>query len=220
MDKIRIMIVDDHDLLRQGLSSMLKTEPGVEVVGSYGSADEVLDHHHEIRADIILMDIKIPKMNGFDLYASLKAQNPDYKIIFLSMEINHAYIKRAISLKAEGYLPKNSNIDVVLDAIQAVFKGEKYYDANIKDYIFHLMLDDFDLNNDPLLEKLTEREVHVLRMLVDGKQNKDIANLLFISTKTVESHRNNILKKLDIGSTADLVKFAIAKGITANPYLD
>lgn len=220
MDIIKIMIIDDHDLFRQGLKSMLKTEPGIEVIGSFGSSDDVLDQHHELNADIILMDIKMPKMNGFDLYASLKAQNPDYKIIFLSMEINHVYIKRAISLKAEGYLPKNSNIDIVLDAIRTVKSGEKYYDTNIKDYIFHLMLDDVNLNNDPLLEKLTEREVHVLRMLVDGKQNKDIANLLFISTKTVETHRNNILKKLDIVSTADLVKFAIAKGLTGNPYID
>ncbi len=219
-DRIKVMIVDDHELVRQGLSSMLDNEPEIEVVGSFGSPDEVLLNHHDLQIDVILMDIKMPEMNGFDLCASLKAQNPFYKIIMLSMEVNHAYIKRAISEKTDGYIPKNSNIDIVLTAIKSVHNGEKYYDAYIKDYIFHLMVGNSTLSGKAELEKLSERELHVLQMLVDGKQNKDVARLLFISSKTVETHRSNILKKLNINSTADLVKFAIARGLTTNPYLD
>lgn len=220
MDQIGVLIVDDHELVRQGLSSMLQTEPSLKVVGSFGTPIEVLNNHHDLEIDVILMDIKMPEMNGFELSSYLKAQNKNYRIVLLSMEVNHAYIKRAISEKVDGYIPKNSNIDIVLDAIKTVASGEKYYDSYIKDYIFHLMLGDLSLNHDKELEKLSERELHIFRMLVDGKQNKDIAKLLFISTKTVETHRNNIMKKLEIDSTVDLVKFAIAKGITTNPFLE
>ncbi|MEL6537647.1 MAG: response regulator transcription factor, partial [Bacteroidota bacterium] len=111
-----------------------------------------------------------------------------------------------------------SNTISMLEAINTVMQGKRYFSEDIKDYVFRLMLDDTQFNDDPALEKLSEREIHILRMLVDGRRNKDIASLLFISTKTVETHRNNILKKLGINSTADLVKFAIAKGLTSNPF--
>lgn len=215
---VKVVIVDDHQLVRQGFNAMLESEENIEVVGSFGDHIEVLDQHHNLDPQVFLMDIKMPKMNGFDLAASLKAQNHKYKIIFLSMEVNHTYIKRAITEKADGYIPKTSNIDIVLEAIHTVSAGGRYYGNDIKDYMFHLMIDNSELTSDPKLEKLSERELHILRMLVDGRQNKEIASLLFISTKTVETHRNNILKKLDISNTADLVKFAIAKGLTINPF--
>jgi len=216
----RILIVDDHELVRQGLELMLETEKSIEVVGSFGDPIKVLSEHTTLEPDVILMDIKMPEINGFDLSASLKSQCPGYKIILLSMEVNHAYIKRAISEKIDGYLPKNSNIDILLEAIVAVQNGDRYFDGQIKDYIFHMMIENKSVDEDDHeLKRLSERELHVLRMIADGHQNKDISELLFISTKTVETHRNNILKKLNITSTADLVKFAIAKGVTNNPYI-
>ena len=217
MKQIRIVIVDDHELVREGLSSMLANGQ-ITVVGSFGDPKEVLSRHHSLAVDVFLLDIKMPVMNGFDLAISLKSQNPTYKVILLSMEVNHTYIKRAITEKVDGYIPKNSNIDVVKEGITEVMKGNKYYDNDIKEYIFQLMMNESDINMDPSLGKLSNRETHVLRLLVDGKQNKEIGELLFISTKTVETHRNNIMKKLDITTTADLVKFAIAKGLTTNPY--
>ena len=215
---IKVAIVDDHELFRQGLSTMLESEHGIDVIGSFGSPEDTLLNHSRVNPDVFLLDIKMPELNGFELASSLKSQNREYKIILLSMEVNHSYIKRAISEKVDGYIPKNSNIDVVIDAIKTVVQGEKFFDGYIKDYMFHLLLDNSPPNSDLSLSKLSEREISVLRLLVDGKQNKDIANILFISTKTVETHRNNILKKLKINSTADLVKFAIAKGLTKNPY--
>lgn len=220
MADTKIMVVDDHELFRQGLCAMLEVEKGIEIVGSYGDFKTVLENHNRINPDVILMDIKMPEMNGFELSSSLKAQNPGYKIILLSMEVNHSYIKRAMSEKADGYIPKDSNIEIVLEAIQSVIEGKKYYDNEIKEYIFHLVMGDAHLDDDVLLDKLSEREISVLRLIVDGKQNKTIAELLFISVKTVDTHRNNILKKLDIHSTADLVKFAIARNLTVNPYVD
>lgn len=218
MERIKVMIVDDHKLFRQGLCSMLESEEGIEVVGSFGDANSVLENHNEVNPDIILMDIKMPDMNGFELSSSLKAQNPDYKIILLSMEINHSYIKRAMSEKSNGYIPKDSNIEIVLEAIKSVTEGKVYYDGKIKEYVFHLMMGDSKMENDPLLDNLSEREISVLRLITDGKQNKIIAELLFISVKTVDTHRNNILKKLGMHSTADLVKFAVARKLTINPY--
>ena len=215
---MKVLIVDDHELVRQGLKMMLETEEGMQVVGSFGDPLQVLSDHATLEPDVILMDIKMPKMNGFDLCSSLKAQNPGYKIILLSMEVNHAYIKRAIAEKVDGYLPKNSNMEVVLEAIRTVSRGDRYFDSQIKDYIFHMMMENKSFDGDIDLDRLSERELHVLRMIADGRQNKEIAELLFISTKTVETHRNNILKKLGITSTADLVKFSIAKGVTTNPY--
>lgn len=113
-------MVDDHDLVRQGLTTMLNNESWIDVTGSYGDPEELLKTHFEIEIDVILMDIKMPKMNGFDLHNALKTQNHDYKTILLSMEVNHAYIKRAISEKVNGYVPKNVDINVLLDAIKSV----------------------------------------------------------------------------------------------------
>lgn len=218
-NKIKVVVVDDHELFRQGLGMMLVQESNIDLVGSFGTAVEVLEEHYKMQPDIFLVDIKMPEINGFNLSSSLKAQNPDYKIILLSMEVNHTYIKRAFSEKIDGYIPKNSNFEIVMAAIEAVASGEKYYDDYIKDYIFRLMFDNQSVFEDLDLARLSDREMSIFRLLADGKQNKTIAELLFISTKTVETHRNNILKKLNIGSTADLVKLAIAKEVTTNPFL-
>ncbi len=218
-EKIRVMIVDDHELVRQGLSFMLEEEEDMEIVGSFEGAKQVLANHLEVNADIILMDIKMPKMNGFELASVLKTQNPEYKVILLSMDINHTFIARAVSEGLDGYLPKNSNIDVVTEAIRSVYNGQPYFDRKIKDYIFHMTIYKKYENDDKRLKLLSDREIKVLRLIADGKQNGEIAEILFISKKTVETHRYNILKKLDIQTTADLVKFAIARGITTNPYL-
>jgi len=212
------MIVDDHDMVRQGIESIIKTDKGLGIVMTANSGVEainLLDSSSEL-PDIIIMDIFMPEMNGLVAATKVKEKYPQIKIIILSMEISSEYIKTAFQNNIEGYLPKNADIEILLTAIHTVSKGGTFYDERVKDYIFKYYVGDEETNV-PKIQHLSVREVQVLKLIANGIANKEIGEKLFISPKTVEAHRNNILKKLNLKSTADLVKFSIAKNLTEIP---
>jgi len=216
--KYKIMIVDDHDMVRQGLASIIKTRDNLEILVATdrgAKAIEILNTTDE-KPDIILLDIFMPEMNGMVTAVKIKSLYPDIKILMLSMEISSEYIKTAFQNKIEGYIPKNADIEISLSAITRICEGDTYYDEKVKDYIFKYYVGDEETTV-PKIQNLSEREVQVLKLIANGITNKDIGEKLFISPKTSEAHRNNILKKLNLKSTADLVKFAIAKNITKIP---
>ncbi|MEM9681217.1 MAG: response regulator transcription factor, partial [Bacteroidota bacterium] len=146
----------------------------------------------------------------------IKRDHEQVKVLILSMEVSSEYVKSAFQSQVDGYLPKNADIKLLVEAIDTILMGEKYYDEKIKEYIFKFFVGDEALSV-PRIDKLSDREVQVLKQIADGISNKQIGEMLFISPKTVEAHRNNILKKLNLHSTADLVKFALAKKLTEIP---
>ena len=219
MDTIyKLMIVDDHDMVRQGLEAIIKTSGELEILctADRGAKAIKIIEELEIKPDLILLDIFMPEMNGMVTAVKIKEMYPEIKILMLSMEISSEYIKTAFQNKIEGYIPKNADIEVLLAAIIKICQGETYYDEKVKDYIFKYYVGDEETSV-PKIQNLSEREVQVLKLIANGITNKAIGEKLFISPKTAEAHRNNILKKLNLKSTADLVKFAIAKNITEIP---
>ncbi|MEQ8548935.1 MAG: response regulator transcription factor [Cyclobacteriaceae bacterium] len=214
----KLMIVDDHDMVRQGLESIINTRDDLEILVTTDRGAKALKilGELEIKPDLILLDIFMPEMNGMVTAVKIKELYPEVKILMLSMEISSEYIKTAFQNNIEGYIPKNADIEVLLAAITKVCQGETYYDEKVKDYIFKYYVGDEETSV-PKIQNLSEREVQVLKLIANGITNKEIGEKLFISPKTAEAHRNNILKKLNLKSTADLVKFSIAKNITEIP---
>lgn len=215
-DKIKIVIADDHDMVRQGLESIISSFQKFEILLTVNSGVELLEKLPDLSPDVVLLDIIMPDMNGITTAKKIKKEYPDIRILMLSMEISSEYVKDAFRNEIDGYIPKNADISILVEAIESLAKGEKYYDQEVKDYIFKYFVNDEALAV-PKIDNLSQREVQVLKMISNGVTNKEIGEKLFISPKTVEAHRNNILKKLHLKSTADLVKFAIAKNLTEIP---
>ncbi|MEM6641793.1 MAG: response regulator transcription factor [Bacteroidota bacterium] len=216
MKKIRIVIIDDHDMVRQSLASMLETFDRYEIVGTVHSGKEGLKMVEELRPDLAIIDIIMPDINGIEVAKKIKHNFKEVKVLMLSMEVSSDYVKSAFQSDVDGYLPKNADIKLLVEAIDTIVSGKKYYDERIKEYIFKFFVGEESLNV-PRIDALSDREVQVLKQIAEGVSNSKIGEMLFISPKTVEAHRNNILKKLNLHSTADLVKFAIAKNLTSIP---
>lgn len=217
-DRRYVMIVDDHDMVRQGLRSLIDATNEYKVIASLNNGNAALEELDtlEEKPVLVLMDIFMPDMNGITTALKIKDKYPEIKILMLSMEISSEYIKSAYQNNIEGYIPKNANADILLSAMERICNGETYYDEKVKDYIFKYFVGDEELSV-PKIQNLSEREVQVLKLIANGVTNKEIGEKLFISPKTVEAHRNNILKKLELKSTADLIKFAIAKNLSEIP---
>ncbi len=216
MKQINLMIADDHDMVRQGLESIIKTEPEFNVLAAVNSGNAMLELLKSHKPDVVLLDIIMPDINGIQVATKIKRDFPDIKVLILSMEVSSEYVKSAFQNQVDGYIPKNADVSVLVEAIRTIYRGDKYYDNKVKDYIFKYFVGEESLKV-PKIDNLSDREVQVLKMIANGISNKDIGEQLFISTKTVEAHRNNILKKLHLKSTADLVKFALVKNITEIP---
>lgn len=216
MNKIRLVIIDDHDMVRQGLESVISTFDQFEIIGTANSGKAGLALIEDLKPDIALVDIIMPDINGIEVAKKIKRDYEEVKVLMLSMEVSSEYVKSAFQNQVDGYLPKNADIKVLAEAIKTIAQGEKYYDEKIKEYIFKFFVGEESLAV-PKIDQLSEREVQVLKLISEGVTNKKIGETLFISPKTVEAHRNNILRKLHLHSTADLVKFALAKKITTIP---
>lgn len=215
--KIKILIADDHEMICEAMKSLLVTVPQFDVIGTVSNGKEALKAVEELGPDVVIMDIVMPEMNGLAATTALKEKyGSDIRIMMLSMEVTNEYVKSAFQSNVDGYIPKNADFDILKNGIFAIHKGEKYYDQKIKDYIFQYYMKG-ESSEVPELKSLSEREVQVLKMISEGVANKEIGEALFISPKTVETHRNNILKKLKLKSTADLIKYAIAKNVTDIP---
>ncbi len=219
--KISLIVVDDHDMVRQGLESALKFFGGFEIIASLKNGFLALEKLKGVKPDVILLDIIMPKMNGLETAEEIKKHYPEVKTIVLSMDITSEYIKKAMEANVDGYIPKNANIEVLVNAIKSVHEGQAYYDQEVKEFIFKQFKNEG--REIPSIENLSEREIQVLKLIAEGYPNKEIGEKLFISPKTVEAHRGNILRKLKLNSNAELIKFALARNLTEIPkhmYLD
>jgi two-component system response regulator NreC len=214
LKKIRILIADDHGIVRKGLRLQLEQNSDFEVVGEATEGREAVKMAEELVPDVVIMDIAMPNLNGIQATTQLVKKNPQIGVIILSMYSDETYLMRTLAAGAKGYLLKDS-ADVDLHrAVEVVAQGKPFFspaiaDTLLEDYMRQLqqrgLQDSYDL--------LTEREKEILQLLAEGKSNKDVAGMLNLSPNTVETHRTRIMQKLDLHSTADIVLYAVRKGI-------
>jgi len=213
--KLRILLVDDHKIVREGLRTLIEKQPGLEVVGEADSGRMALKLTRELKPDVVIMDITMPDLNGIEATRQIHSEIPGVKVIALSMHSDKRLVTGILMAGASGYLLKEDCDSVELArAIQAVASNQTYLSPKIgevviKDYMRHL-----SITTSSPFSILTPREREVLQLLAEGKSAKEIASSLHLSVKTIETHRNKIMEKLDIHSIAELTKYAIRERLT------
>lgn len=211
---IRLLLVDDHDVVRSGLRMLLEDEEDVEIVGEYGTAEEVLAALSEKEPDVILMDIGLPDMSGIEATLKIKRRRVETAIVALTIHEDEEYFFRMLDAGASGYVPKRAAPEQLLTAIRAAARGEIYlYPSLAKLLVTDYLEQDEEARTARMLNGLTPREREVLTHLAEGKTNPEMGEELSISPKTVARHRENIMQKLNLHSRAELVRYAIRKGI-------
>lgn len=213
-NKIKVVIVDDHAILREGLKALLALSNNIEVVGGAANGKEALDRVAELSPDVVLMDIAMPTMDGIESTRRLTKTFPKVKVIVLSQHDNREYILSVIKAGASGYLLKKAVSTDIISGIQAVYEGGYYFYPTIaRTVIEDYLQQSKEKPSEDAYERLSEREREVLKLIVEGSSSNEIAQMLFISVKTVLRHRTSIMEKLDIHNRTELVKYAIRKGI-------
>jgi len=212
--KIRLFLVDDHQVVRTGLRMLLDNEEDVQIVGEAGTAREAMEAVEKLKPDVILMDIGLPDMSGIEATHKIKIAHPDMAVVALTIHEDEEYFFRMLDAGASGYVPKRAAPEELLTAIRSAAKGEVYlYPSMAKLLVKDYLAQERTLDGASSVDGLTSREQEVLKYLVEGENNEDIARVLVISPKTVARHRENIMHKLNLHSRSELVRYAIRKGI-------
>ena len=211
---ITVLLVDDHPVVRDGIAAMLADREDIDVCGLATCGLEALSMAQALRLDLTGLDIGLPDMNGLEATRQLMGLVPDARVVILTVYDNVEYVKRAARIGARGYLVKNSPSAALLEAIETVHDGRLYYPEELHDLVVR------ELGRRPVEEpiidppELSERERQVLSLIADGMSNRDIAERLSLSVRTIETHRERIMDKLDIRTVAGLTKYALAEGLT------
>jgi len=214
MRKIRVLLADDHQLMRSGVRLMLEREPDVSVVGEASDGREAVALAKSLKPDVVVMDIGMPNLNGIEAAHQMTGDSPGLAIVMLSMHSDESYVLRALKAGARGYLLKDSAEADLSRAVHVVAGGKSFFSPAVS----KVLLDDYvrklkRTGTDDPYDLLTPREREILQLIAEGKSNKDIANLLNLSVYTVESHRANLMEKLNLRGMAELILYAVRKGI-------
>lgn len=215
MSKIRVLLADDHTIVRQGLRALLDSQEDIEVVGEAEDGRQAFEKTKELVPDVVVIDITMPNLNGIEATRQIKKLNPEIKVLVLTVHDNEEYIHQILQAGASGYLLKESAVTDLVSAINAVKKGGIFLSPAIskvvvKDYIRHAEEGTGDFDS---LNILTNREREVLQLIAEGHTNREVAHLLKLSVKTVDVHRSHIMEKLNIHDVTGLVKYSIRKGL-------
>jgi DNA-binding NarL/FixJ family response regulator len=211
---MRVLLADDHGIVRRGMKALLELEPGVEIAGEAADGPETLRLCETLRPDLAIVDIAMPRLNGIEVTARALKQDPRLKVIILSMYADEAYVVRALAAGARAYLLKEATEEDLLPAVRAVAAGRSFFSPAVsrlllEDYVRHLkqrgLEDSFHL--------LTDREKEVLQLLAEGRSNKEAAAALGVGVSTVETHRANLMQKLNLRNTAEIVLYAVRKRV-------
>jgi two-component system, NarL family, response regulator NreC len=211
---LRILLADDHGIVRRGLKSLLESQPGLSVIGEAADGLEALRLCSELSPDLLIIDISMPLMNGIEVASRAQKLEPSPGVIILSMHADESYIMRALAAGARGYLVKDATDEDLIPAVRAVAAGKPFFSPTVaavlmEDYVRQLrargLSDSYEL--------LTDREREILQLLAEGRSNKEVAALLDVGLSTVETHRANLMQKLNLHNTAEIVLYAVRKGI-------
>jgi two-component system response regulator NreC len=212
---IRIILADDHQIVRQGLRMLLEAEPDMVVVAEASNGRQVLKQAQELLPDLIIMDITMPELNGIEATRQILSIAPGIKVIALSMNSDSRFVLNMFRSGVSGYLLKECSQGELVKAIRTVFSQKTYLGPGISDIVIKDFLTGWQTTSDSAFSTLTPKEREVLQLLAEGKSTKQIAESLYVSIKTVESHRKQLMDKLKIRSVAELTKYAIREGLTS-----
>lgn len=213
--KIRIVVADDHKIMREGLKALIDKQPDMEVAAEAQDGLTATKLARKLLPHIIIMDIGMPEMNGIDATRQIVSENKDVKIVALSMHSDRRFVLEMLKAGASGYLLKDSAFEELVNAVHTVMDGQPYLSPRITDIIVKEYLYNLPRNEPSVFTILTAREREVLQHLAEGKSTKQIASTLNLSVKTVETHRQQIMDKLEIRTVAQLTKYAIREGLTS-----
>lgn len=218
MSNIKLFVVDDHPIFVDGIVNLLKDTPGFEIIGTASNGQEFLDKIKTEQPDIVLMDINMPVMDGIEATQELKIRYPKIKVIALTMFNDIRFIKELLEIGAKGYVLKNISREDLIKAVNTVSEGKPFLDSAVQEKVISSMSssdeEDFDEKEaDLMVQNITSRELEILQLIALGMTSQDISQKLFISKNTVETHRKNLLAKLNVKNTASLLKFAYKKGL-------
>jgi two-component system response regulator NreC len=213
--RIRVLVADDHKITREGLVNMLKTQPGIEVVGDAQDGRTAAALARKLKPDVVIMDVSMPDLNGIDATRKITSGPGDVKVIALSMYSDKRYVTGMIRSGARGYLLKDCSFEELMRAVQAVARNQAYLSPQITSVMIEELLERGEKSQAPLSKNMSSREREILQLIAEGMTTAKIARHLNLSVKTVESHRRQIMEKAGVHNVAALTKFAIKEGLTS-----
>lgn len=215
MNKITILIADDHEIIHNGIGDILKTISNYEIIAHAFTGEEAIEKALKFMPNIVFMDISMPKMSGIDAIKQIKAKNTSIKIIALTQHDENEYIQQVIKAGGDGYLLKNSKKDEFIEAIETVLKNKRYLSYEVSELLINSSLSSENKPDDSEIIHLTNREIEIIQKIADDKSNQEIADELFISLRTVETHRRNLMQKLKVNSVVALIRWALKHNVIA-----
>jgi two-component system response regulator NreC len=213
MDKVRILIADDHAIVRAGIRSLLEGEPGFEVVGEAARGDEAIEKAMQLNPELVLMDIAMPEMSGIEATTRLKEMLPDIQVLVLTMHEDEEFFFAVLRAGASGYILKHAQPQELLEAIHLVSEGKVFFSPAVSKAFIEGYMAIASEEEEEKFSSLSAREKEVLQLVAAGRSNREIAEALFLSIRTVEKHRQAMMRKLDLASREDLTRYAIRKGL-------
>jgi DNA-binding NarL/FixJ family response regulator len=221
--KIRIVLADDHTLIRSGIKMLLSAAPDISIVGEASNGEEAIQCTRQLKPDVIVIDLSMPKMSGIDAVKIIRKKFPETKVLVLTMHEKEEYVMQIFKAGASGYVVKTAGREELTGAIRAVANGERYFSARVSEVLVEGYTRRAEGKEQPPDEKdipLTRREKEILVLVAEGLTNQEIGKKLFISHRTVDTHRTNIMQKLDIHDVANLVRYAVRHGIVTPDVRD
>ena len=212
---IKILLADDHKIVFDSLKSLLDRQPDMEVVGGAENGRVAVEQVHELKPDVVIMDVTMPNLNGIEATRQITGQYPEIKVVALSMHADKQFVTGILSAGASGYLTKNCSFDELVKAVRLVAENKKYLCPDVTGIVIEESLSGASDKGSSAADLLTSREREILQLLAEGKTIKQIAELLFLSIKTIYTHRDQIMKKLHVENMAELTKLALRDGLIA-----
>jgi two-component system response regulator NreC len=213
--RTKIILADDHKIIREGLRSLIEKQPDMEVIAEAQDGLMTVNLVQKLKPDVVIMDIGMPEMNGIDATTKITTEYKTVKVIALSMHSDRRFVMQMLKAGAAGYLLKDSAFEELVSAIHAVITKQHYLSQKITDVVVQEYLQNLPRNESTVFTVLTAREREVLQLIAEGKSTKQTASVLNVSVKTIETHRQQIMEKLDMHSIAQLTKYAIREGLTS-----
>jgi two-component system response regulator NreC len=214
MSKIRVLLAEDHTVVRQGLRKILESDPEIEIGGEVGDGRGAVESAKRLRPTVVVIDIGLPGLNGIEATNQIMKSTDGVSVLILSMHSDDVYVRQALKAGAKGYLLKDSEDLDLIKAVKSLARGGSYFSPTVSKVLLDGYLSDSGTGGgEDALSRLTGREREVLQLISEGKTNKEIARILSLSINTVESHRKHVMEKLDLHNTAEIVRFAVRKGI-------
>lgn len=216
MNKIRLIVVDDHPIFIEGIFALLRNDERFDIVGFAHNGKDALELVKKTHPDVAMLDINMPEMDGIELCKAIRDKYPNVKVIMLTMHDDYGYIKKLLEAGARGYVLKNTTREALGKAITTVYEGQPYLDPAVQEAMIKSVSNNDENHNGPNyanIEALTKRELEILQQIAYGLTSADISKKLFISKNTVETHRKNLLTKLNVKNTAEMIKIALQNGL-------